>query len=78
MIILSNFGYFLLGIVVVKIIKIKLNSKLLSLTFIYKLEVATYLRVSHLNISKMCTINDLLTTLRELARTSFTNLVGDV
>jgi len=66
------------SIVVVKIMKIKLNFKLLSLTFIYKLEVVTRPRVSHLNVSKMCTTDNLLTTLRELARTSFINLVGDI
>ena len=78
MIISSNFGHFLPSIVVVKIIKIKLNSKLPSLTFIYKLEVATRPRVGHLNVSKMRTIDNLLTTLREPARTSFTNSVSNI
>jgi len=78
MIISSNFGHFLPSIVVVKIMKIKLNSKLLSLTFTYKLEVVTHPRVNHLNVSKMRTIDDLLTTLREPTRTSFTNSVGNV
>ena len=66
------------SIAVIKIMKIKLNSKLPSLTFIYKLKVTTYLRVGHLNISKIRTTDNLLTTLRELARTSFTNLISDV
>jgi len=66
------------SIAIVKIIKIKLNSKLPSLTFIYKLEVITYLRVGYLNVSKMRIIGDLLTTLRKPTRTSFTNLVSNV
>jgi hypothetical protein len=78
MIISSNFGHFLPGIAVVKTIKIKLNSKLPSLTFIYKLEVAIYSRISHSNVSKMYIMDDLLTTLYKPARTSFTNSVSDI
>ena len=73
-----NFGHFLPSIAVVKIIKIKLNSKLLSLTFIYKLKVTTHSRVGQLNVSKMHTTNNLLTTLYKPTRTSFTNLVSDI
>ena len=65
------------SIAVVKIIKIKLNFKLPSLTFIYKLEVATYPKISYLNVSKMRIIDDLLTTLYKPVRTSFTYSVGD-
>ena len=61
---------------VVKIMKIKLNSKLPSLTFTYELEVATRPGVGHLNVSEIRTTDDLLTPLP--ARTSFTNSVGDV
>jgi hypothetical protein len=66
------------SIAVVKIIKIKLNSKLPSLTFIYELEVAIRPRVGHLNVSKMRIMDDLLTTLYKPTRTSFTNLVSNV
>ena len=65
------------SIAVVKIIKIKLNSKLPSLAFIYELEVTTYYRVGRLNVFKMRITDNLLTTLYKPARTSFTNSVDD-